>query len=125
MESSDEAIVAIRVYLLDGHEVSWRGLRDLLEKGNGGIEGSAAGYLRTIGALAGRCEEGRSTSMGHEPLDLAFAFFQASQEDGANDAEIAGRLEQARTAALLSIAESLSTIAAAAVDEHDDWSGWT
>ncbi|AMM32899.1 LuxR family transcriptional regulator [Sinomonas atrocyanea] len=32
MDSSDEAIEAIRVYLLDGHEVSRRGLRDLLEE---------------------------------------------------------------------------------------------
>lgn len=32
MESSDEAIEAIRVYLLDRHEVSRRGLRDLLEE---------------------------------------------------------------------------------------------
>jgi hypothetical protein len=60
--------------------------------------------------------------MGHEPIDLAFAFFDAQ---GASEAQIAGRLEQARTAALLSIAESLSTIAAAAVDEHDPWSSWT
>ncbi|MGY3568179.1 response regulator [Sinomonas sp. RB5] len=31
MDSSDEAIEAIRVYLLDGHEVARRGLRELLE----------------------------------------------------------------------------------------------
>jgi hypothetical protein len=63
--------------------------------------------------------------MGPEPIDLAFAFFDAHQEEGGSEAQIAGRLEQARTAALLSIAESLSTIAAAAVDEHDPWSSWT
>jgi hypothetical protein len=63
--------------------------------------------------------------MGHEPIDLAFAFFDAHQEEGGSDAEIAGRLEQARTAALLGVAESLSIIAAAALEQHEEWSGWT
>jgi hypothetical protein len=50
--------------------------------------------------------------MAYEPLELAFAYFDASQSEDASSAEVAGRLEQARTAALLSIAESLAVLVA-------------
>lgn len=61
---------------------------------------------------------GGNLTMAHEPLELAFAFFEASQKEGTSSAEIAGCLEQSRTTALLSIAESLAVIAAATVEEH-------
>ncbi|MDP9884207.1 hypothetical protein J2W21_001717 [Sinomonas atrocyanea] len=51
--------------------------------------------------------------MTHEPLELAFSYYGASQQDGTSSAETAGRLEQARTAALLGIAESLAGLASA------------
>lgn len=50
--------------------------------------------------------------MPQDPLALALAHFEASQEEGTSPAETAGRLEQARTAAALSIAESLAVAAA-------------
>ncbi|WP_168928718.1 hypothetical protein [Sinomonas albida] len=56
--------------------------------------------------------------MPQDPLALAFAYFEASQEEGTSPAETAGRLEQARTAAALSIAESLAVLAVAAADEQ-------
>ena len=58
--------------------------------------------------------------MGQVPLGPAFACFEASQEDTVSSVEIAGRLEQARAAALLGIAESLAALAVAAVGEPGD-----
>ncbi|MGY3568175.1 hypothetical protein [Sinomonas sp. RB5] len=58
--------------------------------------------------------------MAFEPLDVALAYFEASQEEGAADPEVAGRFGQARTVALLSIAESLSVVVAAAVEGLDE-----
>ncbi|MGT2462875.1 hypothetical protein [Sinomonas atrocyanea] len=51
--------------------------------------------------------------MAYESLELAFALFNDSQHEGATAAQTASRLEQARTAALLSIAEALADLAAA------------
>ncbi|WP_460990558.1 LuxR C-terminal-related transcriptional regulator [Sinomonas soli] len=54
MDSNDEAIEAIRVYILDGHEVARRGLRELLE-GQGmvvvGESGTAAEAAAMIPAV--------------------------------------------------------------------------
>lgn len=51
--------------------------------------------------------------MTHEPLEPAFSYYGAPQQDGTTSAETAGRLEQARTAALLGITESLARLASA------------
>lgn len=75
----------------------------------GPVEGNPGGYRK------GRTDQ-RSPPIPHDPLELAFAYFEASQTQRTSSAETAGRLEQARTAALLSIAESLAVLAAASID---------